>query len=398
MKKIKRPQLQELEKRIKKPQRFIQVIFGPRQVGKTTMVLQLMEQLPFKSKYTTADDVPAADRNWLRNVWDNARLQLAQSEDKTLLLVVDEIQKIDNWSESVKREWDEDTQQGIDLRVIIMGSSSLRIQHGLTESLAGRFESTYISHWSYPEMHEAFGWGVEQYIWFGGYPGSASLIEDEYRWKNYIKNSLVETSISKDILMLAKVEKPALLRRLFEIGSVYSSHIVAMSKVQGDLQETGNLTTLSNYLQLLEHAGLLTGLEKFAGNTIRKRSSKPKFQVFNNALMSTQLSLTFEKAKADHKLWGQLVESAIGQYLINSAALKKFNLYYWNENNNEVDFIIEKDEAIIGLEVKSGKDSTNRGMSIFADAFHPKRMFTIGTGGIPVEEFLVMKPEMLFEV
>lgn len=153
-------------------------------------------------------------------------------------------------------------------------------------------------------MREAFSWNMEQYVWFGGYPGSASLIEDEYRWKNYIKNALIETSISKDILMMTKVEKPALLRRLFEIGSVYSSRIVAMNKVQGDLQEKGNLTTLSNYLQLLEHAGLLAGLEKYAGNAIRKRSSKPKFQVFNNALMSTQLSLTFEKAQADRKLGG----------------------------------------------------------------------------------------------
>ena len=395
---IKRPQLQELEIRIKESRKFVQVIFGPRQVGKTTMVLQLIEQLPFKAEYITSDDVPAADRNWLRNVWDNARRQLVQSEEKTFLLVVDEIQKIDNWSETIKREWDEDTRQGIDLRVIIMGSSSLRIQQGLTESLAGRFESTYINHWSYSEMREAFGWSEEQYIWFGGYPGSASLIDDEYRWKNYIKNSLVETSISKDILMLTKVEKPALLRRLFEIGSVYSSRIVAMNKVQGDLQEKGNLTTLSNYLQLLEYAGLLAGLEKYAGNTIRKRSSKPKFQVFNNALMSTQLNLTFEKAQADRELWGRLVESAVGQHLINSAALKKFNLYYWNENSNEVDFVIEKGEEIIGLEVKSGKDSINRGMSIFANTFHPKRMFTIGTGGISVEEFLMMKPEILFEV
>ena len=398
MKTIERIQLQQLEERIKERRKFLQVISGPRQVGKTTMVLQLIEQLPFGSEYITADDVPAVDRNWLRNIWDEARRKLAESTEKIFLLIVDEIQKIDNWSETVKKEWDEDTQQGIDLRVIIMGSSSLVIQQGLTESLAGRFESTYINHWSYSEMHEAFDWNVEQYIWFGGYPGSAPLIEDEYRWKNYIKNSLVETSISKDILMLTKVEKPALLRRLFEIGSTYSSRIVAMSKVQGDLQEKGNLTTLSNYLQLLEHAGLLAGLEKYAGNAIRKRSSKPKFQVFNNALMSTQLNLTFEKAKADHKLWGQLVESAVGQHLINSAALKKFNLYYWNENSNEVDFVIEKGEEIIGLEVKSGKDSTNRGMSIFADAFHPKRMFTIGTGGIPVEEFLTMKPEVLFEV
>ncbi|MDR2621249.1 MAG: ATP-binding protein [Dysgonamonadaceae bacterium] len=395
---IVRNYIQELVNRMNEERNFIQVLYGPRQVGKTTMILQLRERLSYETMYAAADDVPAADRTWIKTTWDEARRRLAASPEKRFLLIIDEVQKVDNWSETVKKEWDEDARTNINLKIILMGSSSLLIQQGLTESLAGRFESIYIPHWSYPEMRDAFGWSLEQYIWYGGYPGSAKLIKDEYRWKNYIKNSLVETSISKDILMLTKVEKPALLRRLFEVGSVYSSQIVAMNKVQGDLQEKGNLTTLSNYLKLLENAGLLAGLEKYPGEIVRQRAAKPKFQVFNNALFSSQLSLIFAKAKTDRTLWGRLTESAVGQHLINSSAAKKFNLYYWNASSCEVDFVIEKNDAIIAIEVKSGKDSRSNGMSVFNETFHPKRLFTVGTDGIPLEEFLSSEPEMLFDV
>jgi len=395
---IVRIYVQELIKRMNEERNFIQVLYGPRQVGKTTLVLQLKDRIDYESMYITADDVPAVNRTWIKMAWDEARRRLADSLEKSFLLIIDEIQKIDNWSETVKKEWDEDTLNNVNLKIILMGSSTLLIQKGLSESLAGRFETIYIPHWTYPEMRDAFGWNLEQYIWFGGYPGSAKLIRDEYRWKNYVKNAFVETSIFKDILMLTKVDKPALLRRLFEIGSVYSAQIVAMNKVQGDLQEKGNLTTLSNYLQLLEQAGLLAGIEKYAGKNIRQRASKPKFQVFNNALMSTQLSQTFAKAKADRSLWGRLTESAIGMHLLNAAAEKKFKVYYWNENNQEVDFVIERSHEIIAIEVKSGKDSYNNGLTIFNDMFHPKRLFTVGTDGIPLEDFLSSDPALLFEI
>lgn len=393
---FERPCLQTLKKRINEPRGFIQVVFGPRQVGKTTMVSQLIKQLSFESLFVTADDVPAADRSWIRNSWSEARRRLANSPGRDFLLVIDEIQKIDNWSEAVKKEWDADTLGERNLKVIILGSSRLLLQKGLTESLAGRFESIYLTHWTYSEMHEAFGWSVNQYIWFGGYPGSARLIEDEPRWKAYIKDSLIETSISKDVLMLTRVDKPALLKRLFEIGCIYSSQILALNKIQGELQEKGNLTTLSNYLSLLEGAGLLTGLEKYAGNIIRKRSSKPKFQVFNNALISAQSDMQYNDILSDHKEWGRLAESAVGAHLLNSSIDKRFNLYYWNENSNEVDFVLEKSGKLIGIEVKSGVDSRNRGIALFDEAYHPNHIFTVGTDGIPFEEFLASDPSGLF--
>ncbi len=394
----KRSYLQGITDRMIGERSFVQVLSGPRQIGKTTLMYQLMDGLPFESLYVTADDVPAADRNWLRRTWDDARRKLTETGGSELLLIIDEIQKIENWSETVKKEWDEDSRLNRNLKVILLGSSSLLIQTGLTESMAGRFEIIHLTHWTYPEMRDAFGWDVNQYIWFGGYPGSAKLIGDELRWKNYIRNSLIETSISKDVLMMTRVDKPALLKRLFEIGCVYSAQIVSLNKVQGELQEKGNLTTLSNYLKLVEGAGLLGGLEKYSGDIIRKRSSKPKFQAFNNALVSSLHGSHYRDIQSDRKAWGRLAESAVGAHLINAAVGGRFNLYYWNENSREVDFVMERQEKVIAIEVKSGHAGSNEGMNIFDAAYHPDRMFTVGTDGIPFEEFLSSDPVALFDI
>lgn len=393
---IQRSYFQTIKNRLNEPRSFIQVLYGPRQVGKTTLIKQVLDEISAPFLFATADDIIGADGVWLRTTWNEARLKIKTAKYTDFVLVIDEIQKIENWSEIVKKEWDSDTFNDIPIKLVILGSSSLLIQKGLTESLAGRFEAIAITHWSFTEMNEAFDFDIDDYIWFGGYPGSAKLIKDEERWKQYIRTSLIETSISRDILMLSQIEKPALLRRLFHIGCSYSAQILSLTKVQGELMEKGNITTLSNYLSLLKSAGLLCGLEKFSGDIIRTRSSKPKFQVFNNALISAQSELTKDMAKNDHKLWGRLVESAIGMHLLNKTYTENFNLYYWNENSNEVDFVIEKGDKIIGIEVKSGKDSTNNGMAIFESKFHPTALYTVGTNGIPIEDFLRSNPSNLF--
>lgn len=393
---MQRTYFQEIKNRVKEPRKFIQVLYGPRQVGKTTLIKQLLAEVEIPYLFATADDMIGADAVWLRKLWGQARMKHQQLHQTEFLLVIDEVQKITNWSETVKREWDMDTFDDLPIKVILLGSSSLLIQKGLTESLAGRFESLFIPHWSYSEMQEAFGWTLEQYIWYGGYPGSASLVTDESRWKRYIKNSLIESSLSRDILMLTRVDKPALLRRLFEIGCSYSAQILSLSKVQGELMEKGNLTTLGNYLSLLEWAGLLCGLEKYAGDIIRKRSSKPKFQVFNNALLSAQSENNFAETRADGKLWGRMVESAVGTHLLNLSYTQDYQLYYWNENSQEVDYVLQKGSKLVAIEVKSGKDATNDGMAVFDKKFHPRALYTIGTDGIPLEDFFRMNPADLF--
>ena len=393
---FERPYLKSVKARIEEPRKFIQVILGPRQVGKTTMVTQLLTQLTTLNLYESADTISATNSTWLMQVWESARLRLKASGTTEFLLVIDEIQKIENWSEVVKQQWDKDTRENINIKVILLGSSRLLIQKGLTESLAGRFETLYLGHWSYLEMQEAFGWSIEQYVYFGGYPGSAILINNEGRWKGYIKDSLIETSISKDILMLTRVDKPALLKRLFELGCLYSGQVLSYTKIIGQLQDAGNTTTLANYLKLLSDCGLLAGLDKYAGDIIRKRGSSPKFQVYNNALITSQADDTYEKAIINPKLWGRLVESSVGTHLISHSISERYNLYYWREGNYEVDFILEKGNKVIGLEVKSGMKADNAGMGIFAEKFHPEKVLLVGTGGIPYNEFLKINPKELF--
>jgi predicted AAA+ superfamily ATPase len=272
-----RPYLKQVKSRIEEPRKFIQVILGPRQVGKTTMVNQLLSQLSISYVYESADAIAATNSAWLMQAWETARLKMKASGASEYLLVIDEIQKIDNWSEFVKQQWDKDTRENVNIKVILLGSSRLLIQKGLTESLAGRFETFYLGHWSLAEMQDAFDWSIEQYIYFGGYPGSASLIEDEERWKNYIKDSLIETSISKDILMLTRVDKPALLKRLFELGCLYSANSFIY---QNHRTATGcrEYDDFGEYLKLLSDCGLLGGLEKYAGSVIRQRSSSRSFK------------------------------------------------------------------------------------------------------------------------
>lgn len=380
---------------MEEPRKFIQVIFGPRQVGKTTLVNQMVKKYSFGSLVVSADAIDAYNTYWLEQQWELARIKLTQSGGEDFLLVVDEIQKIDNWSEKVKSLWDQDTKNNLPLKVIVLGSSRLLIQQGLTESLAGRFETTFMSHWSYSEMLAAFGWNEEQYVYFGGYPGAASLISDQQRWKQYVRESLIETSISKDILMLTRVDKPALMKRLFELSCTYSGQIISYNKMLGQLRDAGNTTTLSHYLTLLSTAGLVTGIEKYSSNIIRKKSSSPKFQVYNTALISALSNESFEDALQNPAFWGRLVESAVGVHLLNHSVSGDFALTYWREGNDEVDFVIEQ-KKLIGIEVKSGAVHNTSGMAAFKKKFNPDKLVVIGNTGLPLQEFLLMKPEELF--
>jgi len=393
---FERIHLQILTKRMKEPRRFLQVIMGPRQVGKTTLVNQLSEKLEKDYIFVSADSVAASNTAWLEQQWEAARINMDQIKAEEFLLVIDEIQKVDNWSETVKLLWDTDTRNKRNLKVILLGSSRLLLQQGLTESLAGRFESTYMGHWSFEEMEQAFGWDVNQYVWYGGYPGSAELIKDEKRWKDYVLQSLIETSISKDILMLTRVDKPALMKRLFELGCTYSGQILSYTKIMGQLTDAGNTTTLSHYLELLDTAGLLGGIEKYAKDIIRKRSSSPKFQVHNTALISAQRADMFEEVLAKPDEWGRMVESSIGAHLLNYSHTEGFSLHYWRERNDEVDFVIEKKGKVIGLEVKSGVTQSSAGIIAFKKQVNPDKVLLVGNSGIKWQDFLKMNPADLF--
>lgn len=383
-----RAEYQEVKDRLEEPRMFIQVISGPRQVGKSTLVEQILDKttLPFNSY--SADAELNVSQSWISNVWDAARNEMDYRQESERILVIDEIQKIGNWSEVVKKEWDRDTKEKRNLKVLLLGSSRLLLQQGLTESLAGRFELIRMGHWSYREMKEAFGWTLDQYIYYGGYPGTAPLVSNEIRWKRYVKDSLIEAALSNDVLATTNVYKPALLKRLFELGCFYSGELLSLTKMMGQLQDKGNVTTLANYIQVLDECHLLAGLQKYSGDNARRYASVPKYQVYNNALMNVYATSSFEEQRLDLEKWGQLVESAIGSHLLNYADKLGYKVYYWRDKNNEVDFIIERNHKVWAIEVKSGKRSMNKGLGLFREAFHPYRAFAVGTDGISVEDFL----------
>jgi len=393
---FERIELQQLTKVIQEPRKFIQVVVGPRQVGKTTLVTQLIQKHRGPSLFVAADSQGNANSVWLQQQWEIARTQLKQNGGSDFLLVIDEIQKIAQWSEVVKGLWDNDTQNQVNIKLIILGSSKLLLQNGLTESLAGRFEVIQMTHWSYNEMHKAFGWKMNEYIWFGGYPGSASLINDEKRWKNYIVHSLIETSISKDILMITRIDKPALMKQLFEVGCLYSGQILSYTKMLGQLQDAGNTTTLAHYLKLLHTAGLLGGIEKYANDIIQKRLSSPKFQVHNTAFISAQQSKNRNEIEQNPSEWGRIAESAVGAHLLNMAIKENYSLYYWRERNVEVDFVIEYKNKLMAIEVKTGMIKAHAGLASFQQQFNPAKLLLVGNGGLPIEEFLQMNPIDLF--
>lgn len=378
---------QQLHKRLQEKRQFIQVMFGPRQVGKTTAIKQVLGELDIPFHYISADQPAIRDHNWLEQQWEHARMLV--NDRRQAILALDEIQKISGWSETVKKLWDEDSWNNRSLKVVLLGSSPLLIQKGLTESLAGRFEVIRVGHWSYQECREYFGWDLDTFIYHGSYPAAATMIKEPQRWIQYIQDSLIETTISRDIMLMTRVDKPALLRRLFHLSCEYSGQILSYRKMLGQLHEAGNTTTLAHYLELLDAVGFVAGLQKYSGRGVRRRASSPKLQVYDTALIAVQAQASFIEAKKDREFWGRLVESAVGAHLANLAFLKNFKLFYWREGDKEVDFVIQNGKKLIAVEVKSSSKSKHlSGMQAFDDLFAPSHKLLVGSDGIPIEQFL----------
>lgn len=381
-----------LRSRIAGPRRHIQLLAGPRQVGKTTLVQQVMKALDMPAHYASADGPAPPGPAWVEQHWEIARS--ARTGRRKVLLVLDEVQKVDGWSDVVKSLWDEDTRNKLPLQVVLLGSSPLLLQRGFSESLAGRFERIRLGHWSFKEMQEAFGWELDQFLFFGGYPGSAAYVKDAKRWSQYVLHSLVETTMARDILLMARVDKPALLRRLFDLAAGYSGQELSLNKIMGQVQDAGNTSTLANYADLLEQAGMVMGLQKYATADVRKRSSTPKWQVMNNALMNARSGLTVAQAKRDPEGWGRTVESAVGAHLADGHADGRYELFYWRDRDKEVDFVVRRGDKLTAIEVKSGRPRHAKvGLEAFVAAHGKAKLLLVGGGGIPVEEFLSKPPE-----
>ncbi len=380
-----RPLLSTLRTLLSRPTPVIHALIGPRQVGKTTIARQIQETIGFPSIYATADSPVPLDSAWIETHWRRAVAE-GTSSGKPVLLILDELQKVRGWSETLKMYWDSRS-TGPDIRVLILGSSALLMQEGLSESLAGRFFLHRCSHWSFAECHEAFAWNLEQWIYFGGYPGAASFVEDETSWKRYITDSLIETVLARDVLQMSKVAKPVLLRHLFALAATLPAQSVSYTKMLGQLHDAGNTTTLAHYLKLLESAFLASGLELFSRGVQRKRGSSPKLILWNNALVNALSTRSFADSLADTVWWGRLVENAVGAHLCNSLTSVEYSVTYWREGDHEVDFVIARGRDIWAIEVKSGRSGKATGLTRFRDRYPEAQTLLVGAQGIPLEEF-----------
>lgn len=384
---IIRSQSNDLIMRLQEPRRTIQVVAGPRQVGKTTLVKQVLQQLSTPSRFFNADGVEPDDKDWIAARWEEVRALMHFNQYQEMVLVIDEVHKINNWSEQVKREWDADTFNDVNIKVVLLGSSRLLLKKGLTESLAGRFEILSMTHWSFQEMQEAFGWDINQYVYYGGYPGSAPYVNNEARWRKYMRESIIAPAIEKDVLQTTYIYKPALMHQLFHLGCAYSGELLSYNKMLGLLQDAGNATTLVNYLEVLGESKLLTGLPKYVMDASRKYRTIPKLQVYNNALLTALTEgVSYEKVFTDPQLWGRWVESAVGCYLLDKADELDCDLFYWREDNEEVDFVLRRADKLLAIEVKSGKRQSNSGLSTFRQMYNPQHSLVVGGQALPLED------------
>ena len=384
----KRAEYQIIKNRLEEPRKFIQVVMGARQIGKSTVVKQVLKDLDLPYLFYSADNVPASNTAWVSDCWEAVRSLKRSNNWESAILVIDEIQKVSNWSEVVKKEWDEDSFNDRNIKVLLLGSSRVRLEKGLSESLAGRFEEIRMGHWSYVEMRDCFGWSLDQYIFYGGYPGAAPLVDDEDRFQQYIQSFIIDATINKDILMDTPIGKPALLRQTFELGAAYSGELLSLNKMLGSLQDAGNTSTLSGYLNLLAESGLLCGLQKYSIDMARRRASIPKLQVYNNALKTVYSPMPFNQAVLNRKSWGRIFESGIGAYLVSQAFVNRFDVFYWRERNDEVDFILRKKNSLVAIEVKGNAEKRTEGLDKFRELFKSTSSFIVGDGGIKSEEFM----------
>lgn len=391
-----RKHLRSLSIRVKESRKFIQVITGPRQAGKTTLAEQLVNKIKIPYNFVSADAILPSNSIWIEQQYEAARIKLQTSGAKEFLLIIDEIQKIENWSEVVKKNWDADSRNKINLKLLLLGSSALLLQKGLTESLAGRFEIIKLPHWSFKEMHDAFGFSPAEYVYFGAYPGAAGLIKDEKRWKDYILNSIVETTISKDIIQLTSIQKPALLKNLFELSCKYAGEILSYTKMLGQLSDAGNTTTLAHYENLLNKTWMIAGIQKFSGSKVSAKLSIPKWISYNSAFVSVYSGLDFKQSTTDPETWGRRVEHSIGSCLLNQSRINSFDIFYWREGNDEVDFIIQKGKKAIPIEVKTAKAKNYKGITKFTGKYKAYKNILISSEGLEWQDFLQLEADELF--
>jgi predicted AAA+ superfamily ATPase len=338
---------------------LIQVLLGPRQVGKTTAVQQIAKGWNGPVVFATADLPFPPDQDWIKAQWQSARA----FQDKRTLLILDEIQKVPHWSSVVKALIDEERQRRSGMRIVLLGSASWTIEQGLGDTLAGRFEIIRAFHWTYKECTQAFAWDFQTYLKFGGYPVPAQFIGEPERWKQFLLDSIIEPMLSKDILPLKQIAKPALFRQAFALAMSYPAQEISINKLMGQLQEGGNTTTLKNYLDLMESGYAIRLLEKYSTRPLSRKSSSPKLVPLCPALIHAFVPA--KQVDQEPEWFGRVFENVIGAHLCQHF----LEVSYWREGNSEVDYVVDWEGRLIAIEIKSGRKKSSKGLNEFKSRF-----------------------------
>lgn len=394
-----RRHLNILTSRMAEPRRRMQIVMGPRQVGKSTLVGQFTEGISVPFDFFAADGVNRFDSSWIPNKWQQVRMRMDIHSEQEHILIIDEVQKIRGWSEQVKKEWDEDSRSHRNLKVILLGSSRLLLQKGLEESLEGRFETIKMGYWDWQEMHEAFGFSMDEYVYFGGFPGLAPDIQDEDRWRNLMEDSIISPILTRDILEIEEIRNPALLRQVFELACIESTKELSLTKMQGTMN-SGTVPTIKNYLDILNKSMIVQPLQNYSPSRVKEKQSVPKMQVFNNAFRNRFGTFSFDEARVDPAECGRLVESAVGAHLANRAMTDDYELFYWrNERRQECDYVLRKGQALVAIEVKSGSVDKTVGFEKFKEQFadNVTAAFIVGPHALPLDDFFIMDLKSLFK-
>lgn len=394
-----RPQVRQLVDRLTGDTAWtMQFVIGPRQTGKTTLISQALSAVEAEHHFVSADDVPNPNAAWVEREWQVAR-DMTRSGSRMVILCIDEVQKVPDWARQVKSLYDRDRREGIPVRTVLSGSSSLLLHKGMEDSLMGRFEIIRSPHWSLAECQEAFGFGLDQFMYFGGYPGAAVFSTDERRWKAYLRDAIVEPTISKDVLEMSEVRKPALMRALFNLGCAYSAQELSYTKILGQLQDKGNTVTVAHYLDLLGKAGMISAIPKFSDKEVTKRRSSPRLMVHDTSLMTAMSDKGADAFLVSGDLRGHLVESAVGAYLLARSECEGFDVMWWREGVKEVDYVIRDGSALTAIEVKGGAESGQSGMAEFLDNHPGTKRIVVGgaaAGACSIENFLMGEVELFY--
>ena len=329
----------------------IQLLTGPRQVGKTTLLLELARQFGEAAVYMAGDEPDAALPGFWERCWTETE---ARAQRGTAVLLLDEIHHLPDWAARLKGQWDRLRRQHLPLHVVATGSSALRVATGSRESLAGRFERMTLSHWPAAALGSTFHLSEHSaalsLVQFGSYPGTMELKSDPARWRAYLRDAIIEPAIGRDVLSLGAIRRPALLRQVFAIATASPAQVVSLQKLQGQLQDKGALETVAHYLAMLQEAYLVSPLERFSTRAHRRRSAPPKLLTLNNALLSAMHPDGPPDPAKEPQRFGAWVENACLAFAVNQGQ----RVMYWREEPLEIDAVFEGSWGNWAVEVKTG--------------------------------------------